>query len=65
MGAVTDPAGQLRQAAQSIGPRVLVERIRTGQDWFGDAVITPRRRTVLLGLLGGFGLTLALVGCSA
>jgi predicted lysophospholipase L1 biosynthesis ABC-type transport system permease subunit len=29
---------------------------------FGDRVITPRRRTVLLGLLGGLGLLLALVG---
>ena len=29
-------ADQLRQIAQSIGPRVLVERIRTGHDWFGD-----------------------------
>jgi len=55
-------ANQLRQIAQSIGPSVLVERIRTGQDWFGDRVITPRRRTVLLGLLGGLGLMLALVG---
>jgi predicted permease len=55
-------ADQLRRVAQSIGPRVLVERIRTGDDWFGERVITPRRRTVLLGLLGGFGLVLALVG---
>jgi predicted permease len=55
-------ARQLRETAQAIGPRVLVERIRTADDWFGDRVITPRRRTVLLGLLGGLGLTLALVG---
>ena len=55
-------ADQLRRVALSIGPRVLVERIRTGRDWFGERVITPRRRTVLLGLLGGLGLTLALVG---
>lgn len=55
-------ADQLRRVAQSIGPRVLVERIRTGPDWFGDRVITPRRRTVLLSLLGGLGLALALVG---
>jgi len=52
----------LRQTAQSIGPRVLIERIRTANDRFGDGVITPRRRTVLLGLLGGLGLVLALVG---
>ena len=60
-----DTAGlgeRLRRAAQSVGPRVLIERIRTGDELFGARVITPRRRTVLLGLLGGLGLTLALVG---
>ena len=55
-------AGELRDAAQSVGPRVLVERIRSANDYFGDRVVTPRRRMVLLGLLGGLGLTLALVG---
>ena len=53
---------QLRRVAQGVGPRVLVERIRTGDELFGDRVLTPRRRTVLLGLLGGLGLVLALVG---
>jgi predicted permease len=61
-GQVPNLAEQLRSAAQAIGPRVLVERIRSGDDWFGDRVITPRRRTVLLGLLGGLGLVLTLVG---
>lgn len=55
-------ANELRQAAVAINPRVLVEGIRSIDDWFGDRVITPRRRTVLLGLLGGLGLVLALVG---
>ncbi len=41
---------------------MLVERIRTGEEWFGQNVITPRRRTVLLVLLGALGLALALVG---
>jgi ABC-type antimicrobial peptide transport system permease subunit len=61
-GRTTDLGNQLRSVAQSIGPRVLVERIRTGNDWFGDRVLTPRRRTVLLSLLGGLGLVLTLVG---
>jgi putative ABC transport system permease protein len=61
-GTNPDLASQLRRAAQSVGPRVLVERIRSGGDWLGERVITPRRRTVLLGLLGGLGLVLAIVG---
>jgi len=55
-------ADQLRRVAQGLGPRVLVERIRTSEQFFGDRVVTPRRRTVLLGLLGGLGMVLALVG---
>ena len=55
-------AEQLRRTALSIGPRVLVERIRVADDLVADRVITPRRRMVLLGLLGALGLTLALVG---
>jgi predicted permease len=51
-----------RRLAQSVGPRVLVERIRTSEEMFGTTVLNPKRRTVLLGLLGGLGLTLALVG---
>ena len=53
---------RLRQAAYAVGPRVLVERIRSAEDLFGASVITPKRQMVLLGLLGGLGLTLALVG---
>ncbi len=47
-------AERLRRAAQSVGPRVLIERMRTGDELFGARVITPRRRTVLLALLGGW-----------
>ena len=61
-GTVPGLADQLRRTAQSIGPRVLVERIRIADDLFADRVITPKRRTVLLTLLGALGLTLALVG---
>jgi putative ABC transport system permease protein len=53
---------RLRQAALQIGPRAVVERIRPGSDWLSDTVVTPRRRTVLLGLLGGVGLLLTLIG---
>jgi predicted permease len=61
-GSASGLGDQLRRVAQSLGPRVLVERIRTAEELFGERVLTPRRRTVLLGLLGGLGLTLALVG---
>lgn len=61
-GAGADLPAELRRAAVDVGPRVLVERIRTGDELFGQAVITPRRRMVLLGLLGGLGMVLALVG---
>jgi predicted permease len=61
-GRVPDLAERLRRAAQDAAPRVLVERIRSGRDWYGDTVSVPRSRTVLLGLLGGLGLALALVG---
>ncbi len=53
---------QLRRAAESVGPRVVVQRIRTGSDWLDDRVLTPRRRTVLLTLLGALGLVLSMVG---
>jgi putative ABC transport system permease protein len=53
---------RLRQAAISVGPRTIVERVRSGSDWLDDTVVTPRRRTILLSLLGGLGLVLALVG---
>lgn len=53
---------EIKAVAESIGPPVVVERIRSGSDWLGDRVATPRQRTVLLSLLGGLGLLLALVG---
>ena len=61
-GSGPNPLGQLRSVAQSVGPRVLIESVRTADDWFGDRVVTPRRRTLLLSLLGGLGLVLTLVG---
>jgi putative ABC transport system permease protein len=59
---VSGLSAQLRRTAQGLGPRVLVERIRSGDELFDATILTPRRRTVLLGLLGGLGLALALVG---
>lgn len=53
---------RLRQAAQQVGPRALVSRVRNGDEWLDDRVVTPRQRTVLLALLGGLGLLLTLVG---
>jgi predicted permease len=55
-------ADRLRHAAISIGPRVVVEDIRSGRDLYGATITTSRQRTVLLSLLGGLGLVLALVG---
>jgi putative ABC transport system permease protein len=55
-------AERLRQMALAVGPKVLIERIRPGTDDFGDNVVTPRRRTLLLSLLGGLGMLLALIG---
>jgi putative ABC transport system permease protein len=52
----------LRQAALGVGPRVLVDHIRTGRDLLAEDVVRPRQRTVLLSLLGGLGLLLSLVG---
>jgi predicted lysophospholipase L1 biosynthesis ABC-type transport system permease subunit len=53
---------RLRKAAFGVHPRALVERVRPGSDWLADTVINPRRRTVLLSLLGGLGLLLTLIG---
>ena len=55
-------ASELRQMAAGIGPRVLIGNVMSGEDWLQDTVITPRRRTVLLTLLGALGLLLTLVG---
>jgi len=52
----------LRQAAYGAGPRVLLDRIRRGDEWLDDRVLTPKRRTVLLTLLGALGFVLTLVG---
>jgi hypothetical protein len=53
---------QLRRLARAVGPAVLLGQIRHGSDWLDDRVATPRQRTAILSLLGGFGLILTLVG---
>jgi predicted permease len=52
----------LRREALTVGPPALVERTLTGSERFQNSVTTPRRRMMLLTLLGGLGVTLALVG---
>ena len=61
-GRIPQLADELRRAAHAVGPSVIVERIRSGRDWFGDQVATPRQQTTMLGVLGGLGLLLTLVG---
>ncbi|HWB16414.1 MAG TPA: ABC transporter permease [Vicinamibacterales bacterium] len=58
-------ADGLRRAAESVGPRVFVDRIRPGTDWFDDRIVTEHHRTELIGLLGALGLLLALVGVAS
>jgi predicted permease len=52
----------LREAARTVGPPALVRRVRAGGEWWSETIVTPRQRTVLIGILGGLGLLLALVG---
>ncbi len=52
----------VRQAAFATGRRVIVDEVARGTTWLTEDVRTPRRRTVLFGLLGAFGFLLALVG---
>lgn len=56
------PHSFLREAVHETGQRAVLQAIKPGSTWLDDAVVTPRRRAVLLGLLGGLGLVLALVG---
>jgi putative ABC transport system permease protein len=53
---------RLKQAAESLGPRVLVGRVRPASALVSQLVATPRHRMLLLTLLGAFGLALTLVG---
>jgi predicted permease len=55
-------AEDLRRVATTIGPPVVFDGVRRGADMFGETIDRQRQRTVLLGLLGVLGMTLALVG---
>jgi putative ABC transport system permease protein len=55
-------AEDLRRVATTVGPPVVFDAVRRGGDMFGETINRHRQRTVLLGLLGALGLTLALVG---
>jgi ABC-type antimicrobial peptide transport system permease subunit len=52
----------LQEAARSIGPRVVVDRIAPVDAYLFDVLRRPQNRTWLLSLLGGIGLLLTLVG---
>ena len=56
------PLDRLTQAAESIGPRVLVERARPASAVVGQQIARPRHRMLLLTMLGSFGMLLTLVG---
>lgn len=53
---------EMRRLATGVGPPVLFEGVRSGNDLRTELLVTPRKRTGLLSLLGGLGLLLALVG---
>jgi putative ABC transport system permease protein len=55
-------AADVKRIAESIGPPVLLERVRSGWDWLAPWVARPRQRAVLLGLFAAFGLVLTIVG---
>lgn len=61
---VANIAPVLRDAVQSLGPRAIVGRIRTGTEllWTYELVSFAVKHLVLIGLLGGLGLLLTLVG---
>jgi ABC-type antimicrobial peptide transport system permease subunit len=58
-------ADQMRRVAHSVGARVVIDKIQSSDALFAERVLTPRRRMVLLTLLGALGLVLALVGVFA
>lgn len=53
---------RLRQVTAAIGPRVFIGETATMAELLSDRVAPQRRRATILGILGGIGLTLALIG---
>ena len=56
---------QLESAARSIGTSVIVERTRTGRDWFDEQVAHPRHVAVMLSVVGALAWLLTVVGVFA
>jgi len=61
-GRASLPADRLKRVAESLGPRVLVGKVRPAADLVSEQIARPRDRMVLLTLLAIFGLLLTLVG---
>jgi ABC-type antimicrobial peptide transport system permease subunit len=53
---------ELATLVRAIDPRTVIGRVLRGTDLVGELIVRPRHRTLLFGLLGGFGLGLTLVG---
>jgi predicted permease len=55
-------AGTIRQAVAGLDPSLPVEKLRTMDDVFGDAIGRPRLLAQLLGIFAGLALLLAAIG---
>jgi len=56
---------RLRDAAHAVGPRAVVDGVRSGTQWFHEQWDVNRRRTYVLAVFGAVGVLLALVGIAA
>jgi predicted permease len=59
------PPNALRAVAHESGSSVLVDSVAPGADLLAHNTAVPRRRTILLAILGGLGLVLTLVGIAS
>jgi putative ABC transport system permease protein len=56
---------RLRETAHNMGPRVVVDGVRSGTEWFREQWDFSRSRTYVLAAFGLVGVLLALVGIAA